>query len=419
MDKIKQQREKMNKALETMENLNKEYKGEDFPEGVQEKFNEAKKNYEKSSNILAREQMLEEKRKDDALRNHNDGSNKKPKNFNFIDAVKYAVNPRQLDNYKQGFYAELNREAENEASAAGVTLQGGNGLVLPTNVLGGGIRNDLTISTEGGDLTYDERGAFIEDLNERLILRQLGADFMTGLVGDVKFSKETNSPTFTWEGETDSNSESTPTFGNVTLSPKRGGTFVDISNQALKQTSPSVEGRIRGQLLSAAQRGIESAAISGSGASPTGIHSAATKISGSTGNGSGSLAYNDVIDLEGEVASKDANVGSLAYLASAKGRSAAKKTKKDSGSGIYVWEDSEVNGYNASATNLVADGSTFSPFYFGNFNDVLIGMWGGIELLPDPYTQATNGITRLVMNTYVDVGIAHDESFAFYEVDIT
>jgi HK97 family phage major capsid protein len=244
----------------------------------------------------------------------------------------------------------------------------------------------------------------------------MGAETLDGLIGDVKFSKEGNSPSFVWEGETDVANESTPTFSNVTLSPNRGGTYIDVSNQAMKQTSPSVEQRVRKQLIGAVQRGLEGAAIEGAPSGPSGILDVATIVSGTAGHAL-------VVDLETAVAVDDADIGSLGYLTNAKGRGLLKQIVKDSGSGNYVWEDGSVNSYDARVTNLITETASGapeeSPLIFGNFADLMMGMWGGIEILVDPFTQATSGMTRLVTNVYADVQIMHDESFSYAEIETT
>lgn len=416
MDNLKKVKEERNSALEKMEEIHREFEGKELSEEVQREWDEAKATFEAKSKILAREELIEDKRKEASLRNHEDGSADEAKNFNFIEALKYAVRPQSLSNYKQGYYNELNQEAEKEASAAGVTLQGGQGIVIPTNILNAKFRNDLTVGTEGVDIVFEEKGSFIDHLNERLVLRSLGAEFMEGLIGDVKFSKETNAPSFVWEGETDAGSESTPTFGNITLSPNRGGTYIDVSNQALKQTAPSIERRLRNQLINAVARGIENAAINGDATGPDGIMDVATAVTGSA-------SYGLVVDLEAAVAADNADMGSLAYLTNAKGRGLLKQTAKDSGSGLFVWSGNEVNGYRAAVSNLVpetSDGAPeTSPLIFGNFADLMIGMFGGIEVLVDPYTQAVSGMTRMVLNVYADVGILHDESFAYADIETT
>lgn len=415
MDNLKRLREQVNDAREKMENIVANKGNNGFSDEQREEFNNAKETFDRVSEELAIEESMENVRKDRALRNNNDGSNKEYKPFRMIDALAYAANPNNVSDDVRNFYAELDKEAKRKASNEGVSLEGGNGIVLPTNALNNNFRNDVTVETEGDDIVFDENGGFINALQERLVLTQLGADFMDGLVGDVRFPKESNTLSGNWEGEVSASDEQTPTYGNVKMTPNRYSFYVDVSNQALRQTSPSIEARVQRQIMDGVQRGIESAAISGS-AGPNGLLDVATLISGSTGNGSGSLAYGDVVDLETQVGSANALRGSLGYLGSAKVRGVAKQTKKDSGSGLFVWDGNEVNGYTAAASNLSPDGASYSPFFFGNFEDMMIGMWGGMEIITDPYTQATNGLTRYHINVYTDVAFAHDESFAYYLV---
>jgi len=83
-----------------------------------------------------------------------------------------------------------------------------------------------------------------------------------------------------------------------------------------------------------------------------------------------------------------------------------------------------MNGYEVARTNLVPSdlttggGSSLSALIFGNFRDLLIGQWGGIEILRNPYSQAGKGITEIHMNMYADVAVRRDESFAYY-ADVT
>ncbi len=70
-------------------------------------------------------------------------------------------------------------------------------------------------------------------------------------------------------------------------------------------------------------------------------------------------------------------------------------------------EGNEVNGYPVLCTSAVAGKGVI----FGNFADLVIGQWGGIDLTVDPYTQAANGKVRLVINAYFDAKPRRAEAF--------
>lgn len=337
---------------------------------------------------------------------------------------------KHLTDAERGFYNELHKDGLSDTKDAGITTSDIEGLVVPKKALSSSFRNDLTIGTEGGDVTFDMDGGFIDALEDRLVLRPLGTDFATGLIGDLKFPRESNTLTATWEGETDANTEQTPTYDNVSLSPKRLSFFVDISKQALLQTSPVIQARVENAMVSAVQRGLESAAIngSGSGAVPEGILNTTGIGDAPVGTNGGAQTWGHWVDNETNVSVANADIGNLNYLTNAPVRGQAKKTIVDSGSGQFLWpvNATEVNGYNVGVSNLVPSdltkgtGTGLSALIFGNFNDLVIGQWGGLDVLVDPYTQAGSGLIRIHINMYADVAVLHAESFsATQDIDTT
>ena len=88
---------------------------------------------------------------------------------------------------------------------------------------------------------------------------------------------------------------------------------------------------------------------------------------------------------------------------------------------MYLWDqrDSGLNGYNAEvSTNVPSDldkGTSTGVCHamiFGNWEDLLIGQWGGLDLVVDPYTKAKNAQIELVVNSWWDIAVRHPESFA-------
>ena len=367
-------------------------------------------------------QVVEEARKGHASATVSDSESKEvAKNYNFLQAMNMAKNGK-LD----GFVAEMHQEAEREAARSGITLSGSQSLLIPTVVQTAKIfSNTAVIATEpaqGGRAVATELKSFVEYLHERLVLAQLGADFVPGLIGNIAFPKENAVAEMTWGGEIDDADESSPSFLLNEMKPKRGSTFVDVSNQVLLQTSGAMGGRIANQLISAVARGIEKAAIYGTGADdqPRGI--LATSGIGDVAGGTNGLAptWAHIVDLESKVAIENADLGSLGYLTNSKVRGKLKTTSKVSGQNGFIWEgDGTVNGYRTGVTNLVPSnlvkgdsGAICSAIVFGNFNDLLIGQWGPIELFPNPYTKAKKGITEMIINIYVDVLVQRAQSFA-------
>jgi HK97 family phage major capsid protein len=109
------------------------------------------------------------------------------------------------------------------------------------------------------------------------------------------------------------------------------------------------------------------------------------------------------------------------YLTNAKARGVMKKTIIESGASGMVWpvNSTELNGYGTMITNNVPSNLTkgtaveiCSAIIFGNFADLMVGFWSGLDLLVDPYTASTTGVVRVVAMQDCDLAVRHPESFA-------
>ena len=259
-------------------------------------------------------------------------------------------------------------------------------------------------------------------LDPRLQVEALGATVLTGLAGNLDIPKQSTIATAVWASEVASSTETNPTFAWLQLRPKRLTAFTPISKTLMVQSSFSIEQMVRRDLNRAIRIAWDRAAINGTGTSnqPTGILNMVG--TGAVAGGTNGLAptLSHIIDLETEIALDDADMGSLAYLTTPGIRGRLKKTEKfSSGTGMPVWEGSELNGYNAVVStqvpsNLVkgASGSVCHAIIFGNWSELILAQWGGLDITVDQYSRAKEAIVELVVHSWVDVGVRHAESFA-------
>ena len=57
---------------------------------------------------------------------------------------------------------------------------------------------------------------------------------------------------------------------------------------------------------------------------------------------------------------------------------------------------------------------------FGNWEELIIAQWGGIDLIVDPYTLKNKGMVELTVNSYWDIALMHLASFCICnEIDIS
>jgi len=190
------------------------------------------------------------------------------------------------------------------------------------------------------------------------------------------------------------------------------------------QSSVDIENMLRTDLAQGLAVGIEAACISGTSTAnqPTGILNVSGIGSSTGGTAGASPTWANIVELEQLVATANADIGSLGYLTNPKGRGKLKQTTKSTSAVTgFVWDtgDSPVNGYKAAVTsnvpsNLVkGTASTCSAIVFGNYQDMIIGMWGnGVDILVDPYTGSSAGTVRVVALADVDMQVRQAGSFA-------
>lgn len=296
----------------------------------------------------------------------------------------------QLGKDARGFYVpwEIQRAAMGTATAAGIT---DGGALVGTDHMG---------------------NQFIDALRAESVIGRLGARFMTGLVGDVDIPKLTAGATFYWLAEGADVTDSTGTLASVTLSPKTIAGSVPMTRRLLKQSDPSVEAIIRNDLIVGAALAIDTAVIAGTGSA----NSQPTGIIGTSGVNTVIIAdttdcvptFPELVQFETAVATDNALRGNLGYLTTPAINGALKSTKTDAGSGIMVNTNGVSNGYPIVGSTLVPS----KRVIFGNFNDVIIGMWGVLDVQVDTAALAASGGLVLRVFQDVDVAIRHAESFA-------
>jgi HK97 family phage major capsid protein len=286
------------------------------------------------------------------------------------------------------------------------------GIMLPAEVLRNWKR-DLNSADEAALFTDDFRGGdFIDVLRNASSVMQAGARMLGGLSGDVKIPKKTAAASATWIAtEGGVSTESEMTVGQVSMTPKTLGAFTDITRQLLIQSSLDVEALVRDDLAQAIALAIDLAGLEGSGSSgqPTGILNT-SGVNTVTAFAAANPTFAEVVTLETAVAEDNALMGNLAYIMPAAMYGALKTTEKASGTAQFVVEPGgTINGYRG----IVSNQGTAGNLYFGNFSDLLVGMFGGLDIVVDPYTASTSGTIRVVALQSIDVAVRHAVSFAF------
>ena len=329
---------------------------------------------------------------------------KEVRRFSLVKAINALANPSDRNAQRA---AEFEFECSEQAAREhGKVAQG---IMLPADVLRNWTR-DLNTSDDSTLIAEDYKGGdFIDVLRNSSSVMQAGATMLRGLQGNVVIPKKTAAASAGWIAtEGGDSAESEFTSGSVTMSPKVIGAHTDASRLMLQQSSLDIENLIRDDLTQSIALAIDLGALAGTGSSgqPTGI--SATSGINTTTFAAASPTFAEVIAMESAVAADNALSGSLSYICKPADYGTLKTTSKDSGSGQFVVEpDGRMNGYNVIRSNQVTSGD----FYFGNFADLLIGMYGGLDITVDPYALSKAGGVRIIALQTVDVAVRHAVSF--------
>lgn len=325
------------------------------------------------------------------IENRNTKTNKVMAKFSLLKAINDVANNRQLDERAQ----EVVSNGIAEMRKAGQSFTGQ--IVLPMEM-----RSDIqaTVATAGQENVAEDKLGILEPLRANLVLVNAGASYMTGLIGDVSIPVYSGS-NVGWAGEVSTASDGAGTFSEVTLSPKRLTAYIDVSKQFLIQDSNSAEEMLKRDIVAAISNKLEATILgseAGSNTQPAGLFNGV--VADST-----PVTYKDVVAMEKNL--EDANVrGDIRFIVSPSAKADLKTTEKGN-TDNFLMEGNELNGYPVMCTSAV----TGKGVIMANWSDLVIGQWGGIDLVVDPYTQAANGKVRLVINAYFDAKPRRAEAF--------
>ena len=316
------------------------------------------------------------------IENRNTKTNKVMAKFSLLKAINDVANNRQLDERAQ----EVVSNGIAEMRKAGQSFTGQ--IVLPMEMRSA---IQATVATAGQENVAEDKLGILEPLRANLVLVNAGASYMTGLIGDVSIPVYSGS-NVGWAGEVSTATDGAGTFSEVTLSPKRLTAYIDVSKQFLIQDSNSAEEMLKRDIVAAISNKLEATILgseAGSNTQPAGLFNGVVADNAA-------VTYKDIVAMEKNL--EDANVrGDIRFIVSPSAKADLKTTEKGT-SDNYLMEGNELNGYPVMCTSAV----TGKGVIMANWSDLVIGQWGGIDLVVDPYTQAANGKVRLVINAYFD-----------------
>ncbi len=190
---------------------------------------------------------------------------------------------------------------------------------------------------------------------------------------------------------------------------KAVGAYTEVSRRLLKQATPQAEALIINSMIATLGRGIDLAALNGSGidGEPKGLllQSGMAAFTGT------SIDWPAILDAESDVAEAELDLtgSNVGWVTTPAIRKLLKSRVKVSGYPEYLWQspDNTMNGYRALATKVCPAGTLI----FGDWSEIIVAEWGVIEIDTAPSNFAA-GIVGIRAMADIDLNIKHAGAFS-------
>lgn len=348
--------------------------------------------------------------------------------FSVGNLVKQQMEERSLN----GIEAEVSQEMRSLHGASGVKSTPG-ASVIPFWALADqkgrkafldSLEGRAVSMTDNADSVSGGFGGVIEALQPASAIFKMGAQIQTGLQGKVTYPR-TIAGTMAWRGEKSAVADSGMDMDGITLDPKAISGYVDFYREFLAQAPYVVENAVRTDFTLALARAIDAAAIDGNGTTaPEGILTNSNVPVVAMGTNGDAITWAKVLELIATGVDNGMQLDMAGFISSGTGMSILKSKSKDTGSGRFIWDENGIDGLRAAVSAAVPNdltkgsGTALTALLLGAWNELLIGQWGGVEIVYDPYTGSKNGYASWVLNAFLDIKPRNDKSFAVIK-DIT
>ena len=288
-------------------------------------------------------------------------------------------------------------------------------------IAGENVTDQFVPTIQRGDL-------FIEALRAKQVMANLGVTYLGGLTNRVRMPKIATGASAGFVEEAGDVSDQSPTDAGVTLQPRTLGAFATMSRLLMLESVPAIEQIVQDDLLRSIADKIEYYAINGSGASgqPTGILTDANvnNLDISAGTDVAALTWADITDLVKLVEEDNGvvNAATLGFLTNPKVKAKMANTVKVATTdSVMLLNDpwNAIYGYKAEFTNNVPSdldpgdgGSDASAMIFGDFSQLMVGLFGAPSIIVDPYSGSKSGDVQISVMQEVDVALRNAISFA-------
>jgi hypothetical protein len=281
------------------------------------------------------------------------------------------------------------------------------GIVVPslllqqrTTMTTSGIAN-LVGSMPRGDL-------FVDRLQPASAVMAAGATMLAGLDKAVTIPKETAELAAAFVAEGSAATETSLTIGSISLSPKRVSGTASFTLETLIQSNPSVDVLIRASLTRQLAQALDQAALSGNGSAPNprGILNT-SGVNTLTAAAGGAISHAEALTALAALEADNVPSAGATFLMHPTDFAKIAAKEVAANTGRFVIEDGTILGRRVIQTTLATAGKVV----VGDFQHVVVGLFGGTDLVVDNFTEARKAQVIITMHQMADVAVRHAEAF--------
>lgn len=362
---------------------------------------------------------IQQERGDTASRTYLDMPKKEVQRYSLMRALRAAQN---RDWTKAGLELEANKEISKRLSKL---PRAETAFFVPLDVMmrdrqPQGFTRDMTSAGVSGSQylvgTNLMPGSFIELLRNTSVALRMGVRRMSGLVGNVTIPKMTAGNTAYWlADETTQITESQPTIGQLSLAPKNVAALTELSHQLMQQSTPDAEQLVLDSIARDIALAVDVGILRGSGASgqPTGI-----ATTGSIGSVSGTSFYTNaqarILEFQSDVADNNALLDGFGYVTTPTvAANLMNKAELASTGAERLWKGNMSTGSLFGYPSMSSGQMASATMMAGWWPSVILAEWGVLELMTNPYSDFTRGLSAVRGWYTCDVGVRYPGAFSY------
>ena len=331
----------------------------------------------------------------DAPAIHNAGQ----RQFNLGSAIRAEITG---DWSQAGFERETTQEAR--ASYPGTAR----GLVVPPSAILGQRASMTSTGTAAGAIeTNLQPSMYIDSLRSASSVMAAGATVMSGLDRGVVIPKQATDATAYWLAEGAAATESAIDVDSISLSLKRVSGTQSFTREALLQSQPAIDEIVRRSITTQLMQAIDLAGLEGTGTNnqPTGVaNTSGVNTLTTTGT---ALTRAEALDALAAIEGDNIPTDNAVWIFHPTDYARTANSTQDAGSGRFVIENGELQGRRVIQTTKATQGTA----YLGVWENLLIGQFGGVDLIVDPYSEAKAAKVAITAHMMADVAVRHAEAF--------